>query len=367
MIPGTARAQDLSSLARVKTGRCGYSFWKSNLRVVFWTTLLVDVVLIGVVLIAIRANPQWLIDQRFAIFSRPLASTSVFNRSPEELRADGFLSDPMELKASRRPELLQKVSYLADLPNSFDSWTTLKRAQWLADKMGHDGGRGFPGGTILVEKLNQMPRGVGLCSDHVEGFIALCSIFGIEAREISTSVHTTAGVYLPEEHRWIWIDPEYALVCRDSTGRLMTSCEMRDAVLREEDFLLEYFGSDPTRVMARINPRQHEFYNAPGDFGDLVLTYGNNVFEFDGYRAGTTWMPRPIRQFALLMLGIQPDYRFVNDKQSPRAQQVLALRGQSYAIGLPLVLGTIAYPLFLFGSRVRLRAGASRVAVSAVN
>lgn len=367
LVPGAARASNLPAPTRGSARGNRFYFWKKNLRIVFFTTLIADALVLGVVLVAMRTNPQWLIDQRFAIFSRPVSDEQVFLRSPGELQAAGFRSDSAELRLKWREKLLSEVSYLAGRPAEFDSWPTIKRAEWLASQMGHDGGENFPPGTLLVDKLNRLPHGEGVCSDHVEGFIALCSIFGIEAREVSTSVHTTAGVYLPEEHRWAWMDPEFALVARNSAGQLMTSAEMRDAMLHEKDFRLEYFGGDPARVMARINPHQHEYYNSPADFGDLVLTFGNNVFEFDEYRSGAAWMPRPVRQFVLLMLGIQPDYRFVDDKQSELAARIPSRRGQSLAIAFPLAIGTFAYPLFLVGSRLWTRARATPTGQVAMN
>lgn len=355
VVPSTTSGTHEALSARGDASWLSLRFWRSTLRAVFWATVVGDLLLLAVMVLVIRINPQWLLEQRLALFSDSIADALVFTRSPEALRRDGFRSDPAALRAERGGVLRAELAYLADVPPDFGARATLERAQWLAARMGRDGGEAFPAGTALVEKLKQMPAGIGLCSDHVEGFIALCSVFGIEAREVSSSVHTMAGVYARELGRWIWIDPEFALVARAPSGELMTMWELRDAALRGMEFQLEYFGGDPKRVMAGIDPRTHEYYDAPGDFRDLVLTFGNNVFEFDGYRRGTAWMPRVLRQAVLLGLGLQPGYRVVDDERSPLASRLPGLRGQSLAIAMPLALGTLAYPLLLVGARLRRR------------
>lgn len=305
--------------------------------------LLSVLIVLVIVFVVYPLNPQLLIDIRYGLFGRIVDSPQLAELPPSQLRADGFLEDhPREIEAWRS-RMLRELDFLAELPADFDGRATLEKAKWLAARMSGGGGAGvFADGDLLIDKLRAMPSGVGKCSDYVEGFQSLCSVFGINSFEFSITHHTVAAVHCPELAKWIFIDPQFCLLAKDSSGQYVSPVEMRKFALAGGRLDFHFFG-DPARQFARLNPQTLGYYDAVDDFFEFVMPYGNNIFAVDAKRTSLRWVPKPLRQLWYKWIGLMPDYMILRDANTRIPARILPLRIVSIVVLLCLTLLCFPY------------------------
>lgn len=300
-------------------------------------------ILLAVSFVVYPLYPQLLIDFRYGLFGRIVDSPHLAELPPGQLFADGFLRDDPELVAVWRTQLLSELDYLADRPADFEGRATLEKAKWLAARMSGGGGAGvFGDAALLIDKLHAMPSGVGKCSDYVEGFEALCSVFGIDTFEFSITHHTVAAVHCPELAKWVYIDPQFCLLARDAGGHYLSPVEMRQVALSGERLDFHFFG-DSARQFARLNPQKLGYYDAIDDFAEFVMPYGNNVLTVDANRTSLRWVPKPVRQLWYKWMGIMPDYMILRDAQTQIASRIVPLRTVSILVAIGLVALCLPY------------------------
>ncbi|MBI5865587.1 MAG: hypothetical protein HZB38_13980 [Planctomycetes bacterium] len=314
------------------------------LRRLFWTGIASTIIVLGVAIFLYRFSPQTLIDIRFAHLSRLVPNTDGFDLPPSQLRADGFLVDEPEEIAAYRRRAENELPYLSKLPAHFEAMSTLDRAKQLTLLMSGGGGAGgFSDATLLMEKLQTMPAGMGKCSDLVEGFLALCTMYGIDAYELSITHHTIAAVYCPEYGQWIMLDPEFCLIAKDPEGRYLSPKQVRERAFsgRSVDF---YFFGNPSRQFARLNPQALGYYDDPTDYGDFILPFGNNVIHVNSFRRNMRWIPKPLRQIWYWAIGIMPPYEIVNDQYALMAPRLNRIRIIDYSVASILTLLLTPFP-----------------------
>lgn len=291
-----------------------------------------------------KHDRQWFLDQRFAFFSKIETGRNVFEDTPEELRGIGFFTDSPERRAAWKEYMLRELESLRKLPKDFDTQPTLEKAKILARTLSAGGGPALREDAVLIDKLRLLSTGAGFCSDHSECLLALCTAFGIEAREVSITHHTASGVYCPELKKWAWIDSEYLLTADDPQGRPLSGPELRDAIAMKKPFKLIYFG-DPQKPLAAQNPYDYGFVNGPHAGSELIMSFGNNVFQVDEERQKLRWMPKGIRQLVYFAQGIMPTYRIYSDQYSLLPARLTSLRIQSlglFALVMAINIGGVA-------------------------
>lgn len=293
----------------------------------------------------LRNDPQRLIETRAAHVTQFLDSMDLFEMTPDQLRAAGFLLDTPRAQAEFEKQAWQRVPYLYDLPTDLHQQPTMVRAKAIAAAMSGGGSCDyFRQTTRLIDKLRIMPSGMGYCSDHTEGFLALAPMWDIFAVEVSTSVHTILSVWVPEENRWVLFDPQSCLIPRDSQGRYLSLPQTRDRYLADLPVDWEFFGT-PEKHFTCVTPAQLGNFDSAEKMRDATMTLGINVLENDVYRETLGWMPKPVRQAALLATGIMPHYVMLQDEHTrmPAKLAVLWWRDVLYVSAMSLML--VLYPL----------------------
>lgn len=314
-----------------------------------------DLIFLASVAVAYRYWPQLLIDVRFAMFSSPVNDRDTFQQSPEQMSAHGFLTDDEATRQAWREKLKAEMPDFAALPEGFASWTNEKKAEYLAGLFSRDGcATTFPETTTLIEKMQQIRESLGLCSDHVEVFLALCNIYGVPATEVSITNHTIARVWSAAQQEWVYIDPQYCLMARGDDGGYLSISAMRSLYYRGKPAAVhfEFFGR-PTQRFAHADPHQFEYYDEPADFSEVILTNGNNVLEVDKYRADLLWLPKPVRQLFYLATGVMPRYEMLLDDRSTYAWRIERLRIVTYSIGAVLLVVNAVALIFLSVAALR--------------
>jgi hypothetical protein len=339
----------------------------SWLRWSWFASLLVASLLVPVVL----ANdglgaPSVLLPIRRALFTSYTARFGELNEPVIGLQSVGFRKESAVAASSFRRSLSDTV-LLRALDSISTITGTVARAQAIV--------RLFPGpkasascGTVndLAAKIRWVMSGDGCCSDHTEVFTALATMLGIETREIHSSTHTTAGFYAPELHQWVFVDPEYGLMAHDSSGRYLSTLQLRQEILSGRLPIFE-------RLVQRASPLGYTpleaLYSDPSVFRRLWLTLGNNVIEADSQYRSLKWLPKPVNQLLGHVSGIRPGYRaYIPNATSSEVTVRNILHMLTLASSCALVLGLVAYPLLgaLLWTRTRWGAVTAAVVVASL-
>jgi hypothetical protein len=301
---------------------------------------------------AYRYQPGLLVDIRNANLCRDAKSADIFVAPPERLVEMGFLTDSKEEIARFRAQYFDKITCLRDLPADFESMDTLERAKTLSCVMSGGGlCEYFGDSTTLFDKLERMRDGAGLCSDHVEGFIALCQLFGIFATEVHGTVHTVAQVWCPETGRWVLIDPEGCILPRDASGRPLNVLETRDAYISGQPVYWDFFGETERHT---ICTRWDEIGNFDdiSDMHELMFTFGSNVFEVDRVRRSMRRVPKVARQLYYQAMGVMPGYLTLSDELTTRGVHFAGIRTRTRVVAGAYVVALGAYPAALLLRRL---------------
>ena len=95
---------------------------------------------------------------------------------------------------------------------------------------------------LLLGKLFQSDQPLGVHCDHAAEVTAyLLHLGGYRVREVSivdpavNSGHVVMEVFLPEQARWVMLDPDYGVVVSDHAGKLMSTAEIVDCTDRRRD------------------------------------------------------------------------------------------------------------------------------------
>jgi hypothetical protein len=173
----------------------------------------------------------------------------------------------------------------------------------------------------------------------------LANVAGIDSLKINTGAHATCNIYSPELHKWIWIDPEFALLTKGSSGEYLSTCEMRNRFVRGEQVAFEFFGL-PEHRCSKVPPEDLA-QNRPDVFPlETIATWGSNVLTVNGYRDMLLPLPKSYRQSVFILTGLKPHYVTLDDGQ-PRVIAKHWRRLTVLSIIWTLLVGTLLYPLYL--------------------
>lgn len=318
-------------------------------------TLVLDILLVAFVAVAFRYWPQLLIDIRYSIFARPISDAESLRQPLEQMVAAGFLTDSDARREEWRDRLAAALPEFAAVPPEFASWPNIRKAQYLARLFSRDGCDAAFGQTAtLLEKMRRIREPMGLCSDHVEVFLALCNIHDVPAAEVSITNHTVARVWSRSQQQWVYIDPQFCLMARGADGRYLSVLQMREQMYRGEGVHYEFFGNS-SQKFATDDPRQFAYYDRRDDFSDIVLTFGNNVLEVDRYRQDLLWLPKPARQMFYWAIGVMPGYQMILDDRSVYAWRIERVRVGVYTVATIVGVQNAATPLALAAYLLRKR------------
>lgn len=316
--------------------------------------LAVDLALLGTVVYLERTHIGVLTSARQALYSEWVTDPAELELAPPELVGEGFLAVSPEQIAAWRARIEQIPAYREMLEHLSEAESTVEKAKRIALSFSRNGGEPYGQTADLEDKLNTIsspPQ--GYCNSHTEVFLALAAVAGIDAMEVVSGGHVTCDVYCPELKKWVWLDPQYALMARGANGEYLSGVELHQAFRKDESFEFEFFGL-PVHKFSESSPRDYYLYDRDFFLTRFGMVWGNNVFTFDDYRQSLAFLPKAMRQLPLLMLGIQPRYRMLSDEGSSWLSVFWRQVVLVFAM-LVLMVGTFIYPAYALCSFVRRR------------
>ena len=331
---------------------------RAILRRFFFGFLALDVCAILLVSFVERTNPPLLISIRNAFFTKIVSDPEQLELPPAEQTKHGFLRDSPEEITKWRAILDNFVRYRTLFAQLDTTNSTLEKAKAIVLSFSRNGSPILPDGSPtslydksadLMLKISTIIEPRGSCADHAEVFLALSNVAGLDAIKVECA-HVTCAVYCPEWKKWIWIDPEFALLAKKPDGQYMSPRELVQANRNGETFDYDFFGT-PEHVFSKMNPRDHEIYRPATFSPTLSVVWGNNVLTYDEYRKQCLFVPRSIRQAICRLTGIAPIYRLLDAGQL----DVVTLRlvkAASWSVFILFLAGNLAFPVYLLLSRL---------------
>lgn len=311
----------------------------------FIISLTANLILSGWFIYAMKYNKSSLIKIRTEFFVDFTEDYTAFYRNPAEMVKMGFKTDSEELINRYSHKILQDIEYINGIDKHNFPSCDIEKAKHISLLYSKNGGGGCLANNFLIDKIKKLPlgNGFGCCSDHAEVFLALSSVFGLNARTVASSIHVFNEFFDHELHKWIWIDSQFAILARNVRGEYLSLAEIREAYCNEEKVDYEFFGNEH-HLFKDIGPYEYEYYDEKGDFAQIGIKMGNNVFEQDQFNSIFIFLPKALRQFIGLSIAIIPSDFIYLDKGS---QTGTSKKYIYVALIILLGMGTILYPFYL--------------------
>ena len=299
-----------------------------------------------------------LIALREAFVTESTRDLGLFALAPDALAARGFRTETPEAIEAWKRENFPKIPYLdaetlAGLPEE-----PVARARAIALLYSVNGGSICGGFDGLLDSLQRMPQGLGCCSDHGEGFLALGQALGLQVREVHHTEHAFDEFWVPALGKWVFIDTQYAVMARDPDGTWLGAFEIRERLREGKPFDYDFFGG-PRHHFAKgfpwKSPWESPYYKDIEGFKNLRLIWGSNIYEQDRFEARLAWMPRAGRHVIGHLLGVFPPRVIYEDAVTTDAAQLARKRNVVTALAVFLPIGTLLPPLLLLRGRARRR------------
>ncbi len=272
--------------------------------------LLVLIGALGALSVLQRHDPRALIDVRDWMFTTHVMDAKDMYVEPTELARFGFLYSDSAARNALRVELHAAPSLASEIEYADTIRDVVAKAKALVGMMSAGGANGSCGlDGPLVSRLAAMKAGEGCCSDHTKGFLSLATAVGLTAREIHTSAHGVVEIFDPSRHRWLMIDPMYAVMPRLAIdGTYLSGEEWALAMRRHEPLAFEFFGASPMQPADDRDRRFRATYGDTTQFGAIVFTNGNNTAAVDALDQTLRWLPKAVRQLVEHLRGVRPGY-----------------------------------------------------------
>jgi hypothetical protein len=271
--------------------------------------IVLDLLVVGSFLALYKYKQKYIVNFRQALFSSMTANDDIFSASPDILISRyGFKTEPKQLKEEFYSSLAN-IGYVQNgrraIEGQKDEINKAKSVVLLFQKEDEDKLADFP--SFLEEiKTFAEPNVYGDCSDNAEVFAALGSFFGLTVREVHNTVHVFSEMYDHDLHKWIWIDPENAIMARNDKGEYLSLVEMTQRYYKNEKINFELFGRNKEPEMKKNY--FYYYYDGKDKFSYIMMTLGNNFYQVDQYRNRLSFLPKIFQQFILLVGNIQPHY-----------------------------------------------------------
>jgi hypothetical protein len=312
-----------------------------------------------------------LVDIRDGLFTKFVSHGSDLEAPPSELFMQGFLIDSPKERATWRAILDDTVRYHQLFQKLQNTSSTVEKAKLIALSFSRNGSPHdadgnptslFTNHADLLFKLTTIMEPRGCCSDHTQVFTALAAVAGIDSMVV-TCAHSTCGVYCPELKKWVWIDPEFAMLAKTHDGEYLSPLEVRNANLHGDSFDYEFFGT-PDHLFAKMDPRTHEYYRPETFCPVFGVEWGNNELIRNKYDHRYLFLPKSIRQIFEIAFGLHPTYRYLDDDPVIVAKYFRIRVASYFAIFLFLV-GNLAFPIYCLVTGLKHRLSRSAVTGSA--
>lgn len=286
------------------------------------------------------ASSAALLRVRDLLFTKFSADTAELSLPPGRLVARGFRTDSRATVRS-----FSSAIEASSIGNQMDSIAGIRSAVERAQKLveiAYANGRQRGCGTItnLLGKIAWVHAGGGCCSDYTEVFLALSSVAKLSAREVSFGDdHTVAAFYDPGSSRWIFIDPFYGLMARDSAGAWMSTRDVQDLMSRGQPPSFVFVGN-PNQPYAERSESASVALEQVARHNSYVVTFGNNVIGADRAYQRLRLLPKPVVQLVGFATNARPMYRVYDSKMGPVTAALLnARRWLAIACAVLLVIG----------------------------
>jgi len=157
-----------------------------------------------------------------------------------------------------------------------------------------------------MEWLNT-ETGKGCCSDHSQVLIAYSLLANINTREVHNIAHTFNEYYDRQLKKWVWIDPQYCLMAKDSNNNYLSLLEIQNSFKNNITPKWKFFGTEIHTANSVAPELINNYFSKPA-FEVIRMTLGNNVFTVDSVNQKLNKIPRNIRQLYLLTMKKQPQW-----------------------------------------------------------
>jgi hypothetical protein len=328
---------------------------RTVLRRIFFVFLALDVcALVAVWRMEGTRFAATLIDVRNALFTTFVSDPKQLELPPAELAASGFVKDSKEEIAKWRRTLDDLPLYHELFGKLEQTTSTVEKAKLIALSFSRNGTPTYADGSPirpydksadLLLKFSTIMEPRGCCSDHVEVFVALGNVTGLDCMKLDCA-HVTCSFYAPELKKWIWIDPEFAIMAKGPDGEYLSPSEMFRANRRHEKVDYEFFGL-PVHMFSKMDPHDHELYNPDSFSQNFSANWGNNVLTFDEVGRQCLFIPKSVRQTAWHIAGLAPNFRTLDDGQ-PKVASLQRLKFLSWSLVWIFVIGNLAFPVYLW-------------------
>lgn len=259
-----------------------------------------------------------LVKMKYSLFTDKTLDKLLFTAPPDILFDEGFKKDSPQSIKHWKILITDNIDYLQGLEQKITGTiSTIDKAKLVALSFSKGGGGGCFEDINLISKMKKINKdnGYGCCSDHSEVFVALCSIYDIDAREVHNNHHVFNEIYVPENHKWLWIDSEFAIMAQNNMGEYLSLFEIRDLLFNGATVNYVFFGNE-SHEFYNYSATQHEYFDEKNDFSDIMITWGNNVFAENEFGHQLNLLPKPVKQFVGLTFGKIPSYKVYVDKFS---------------------------------------------------
>jgi len=259
-----------------------------------------------------------LVKVKYLLFTDKTSSQLLFTAPPNILYDNGFKKDSPQSIEQWKSVITKNINYLQGLGQNITVATsTIDKAKLIALSFSKGGGGGCFDDIDLISKMKKINKdnGHGCCSDHSEVFVALCSIYGIEAREVHNNHHVFNEIYVSEKNKWIWIDPGFAIMAKNDKGEYLSLFEMRESLFNGVQINYVFFGNK-FHEFYDYPADKHEYFDEKNDFSDIMITWGNNVFAENEFNSHLNLLPKSAKQFVSLTVGKVPLYKVYVDRFS---------------------------------------------------
>lgn len=240
-------------------------------------------------------------DSLFTNFQKP----SYFNNRLSNLE-DYKNANPVFIEQYRQYiyEAIPEIKKIAATTYSNE----IQKAKDIVLAFSVNGGEGYDQNEDILSKIRTIKDKKGLCSDHSEVFVALAIVTGMTPREIfNNGQHCFAEFFSEEKQKWIFVDPQLALLARDENGDYMSTTEMQEYYFSGKKIDFEFFGTSQ-HLCYNQPPGEHPYYKDAKNFEMITLSMGNNVFTVDKFNKKYKWLPKPVRQFFGMLSNTVPTY-----------------------------------------------------------
>lgn len=311
---------------------------------IFILFLIIDVIFAGVIIYKLKTDIQWVVDIKYAMFTNFTSDRVFFNSPPQGFKYVGFKEDSSDAIRQWSDRIKNNVYYMQKASNDIVMPSEIEKAKFIVLLFSKNGGWGCSADISLLNKLQKLPEGngYGCCTDHSEAFIVYSSMFGLIAREVHTVGHVTNEFFDMGLNKWIWIDPLFTLLAKNKKGEYLSLIEMRDSYYKNEPVIYDFFGNY-YHLKDKKDPYGSLYYDSKDDFEDIMVTWGNNVFEEERFNHNLFFLHKMIRQFIGITAGITPSYlKYVDDNNAKT--HVRYAKVYIYGAFLILIIGNTLYP-----------------------